>query len=229
MKDYNDFINNEFDEDDALDDDDKELLLNAKVESESKLNDFALNVIKEARRNNNSFVDAEYAKTNDGRVGAQSGIGNDNISNSRQLDPRISSIIDKMGIYKNLSTTEIENWKNAIVKEPISVLEEVRKYYTDTIEPILKNRESILQQQIEKHGKDNVSIFMYVSNTGRDEEDGTFKENQKLMAIDLTKKPGFEIYNGQIIQQMRPDQTPFPAPSVLFKDENNKEAPKMKM
>ena len=164
-------------------------------------------------------VGDKFATDINGISGAQSGKNNDIVTSDRQLDPRISMIIEKMGIYKNMSAKEIENWKVEILKDPPSVLDGIKTYYTENVEPLLKDRENILRSEIEKRKGQNASVFLYVSNAGRDSEDGTFKENQKLMAIDLDKRPGFKIYHGQVVQQMRPDQTPFPSPEKLFEED----------
>lgn len=216
----------QIDEDEVIDQDDVEFIQQSKEEHSNKLNDFALNVIKEARKITSTKVNDKFANDINGISGAQSGRGNDIVTSDRQLDPRISSIIEKMGIYRNMSAKEIENWKIEILKDPPSVLDGIKTYYNENVEPLLKDRENILKSEMEKRKGQNASVFLYVSNAGRDAEDGTFKENQKLMAIDLDKRPGFKIYHGQVVQQMRPDQTPFPTPEKLFEEDKT---PKLKM
>lgn len=217
MKEDEDKID-EINEDEALDQDDVEFIAQSKIENSNKLNEFALNVIKEARKITSTKVNDKFANDINGNSGAQSGRGNDGVSGDRQLDPRIGSIIEKMGVYRNMSAKEIENWKVEILKDPPSVLDGIKTYYAENVEPLLKDRENILRSEMEKRKGQNASVFLYVSNAGRDSEDGTFKENQKLMAIDLDKRPGFKVYHGQVVQQMRPDQTPFTTPDKLFEN-----------
>lgn len=191
-----------------------------KAEIEEKNLDMANQIIKEARKHKKSFNNNGMLKIGNQFVGEQIGYDLPQVS---KLDAKLNDIIDKIGLYQNLSKFEIEKVKQDIVNEPPSVLEGLRVYYTEKIKPVLQRREEMLKQQVEHFKGQNVSIFLYVSSIGRDEEDGSIKEQEQFKSADLSKKPGFEIYHGQTVQQLRADQTPFPAPSELFKAEPKKE------
>lgn len=192
--------------------DEKEKSEYLKKQQEAEV-DMATQIIKEARKhrsksNNLKIAGVEILRDEERHE-----------SKSNHLDARTNSIIDKVGLYKNMTFTEIEDLKKKIIEEPTSVLEGLKNYFSQNIKPILERRESMLKQQVKERGGHDVSIFLYVSAIGRDEEDGSFKEQERFMSADLTKKPGFKIYNGQVVQQMKPEQTPFVSPTELFKEE----------
>lgn len=200
--------------------DEKERLEEKNKKEEEEL-DMANNIIKKARRlhkNNNAGTQkfGNFVATSSDKVA--------DLQKTTQLDARLNDIIEKVGLYENMSTSAIDALKKRIVNEPPSVLEGLKEYYNQKIEPVLQRREKMLAEQIQRINRQKeinkdpskVSIFLYVSASERDDEDGAFKEKEKFVSVDVSKRPGFEIYNGQIVQQMRPDQTPFSSPDVLF-------------
>lgn len=234
---------NDLEDEDLIDNlgqnyDDRESKEKAKEEEEAKKLDLANAMIKEARKYQRSTSVPQALQKLAGINVGQSNEFEDK-KNAAQLDARLNGIIDKIGLYQNMSKDEIDKLKREIVNEPIAVLQGLSDYYTQNIEPVIKQREADLKNCINQHQKENTAIFLYVNIGDRDPEDGTFKEQSKIMSVDTAKRPGFEIYHGQVVQQMRPDQTPFDSPSVLFAPEekpeeklennNSNNANKMKM
>lgn len=217
--------------DEILDSEEMEQIEKNKEENENKSNDEAIRIARLIQKGTNSRLEVVdgFAKDIAGKKLGDSGGVDETIPNERGLDPVINSKIEKIGLLAKMSNVEVERLKDLFRNKPRYILDGIDNYYSINVEPLLQNRESMLKDGVLKRKGQNAAVFLYISNSQRDPNDGTFTENQKVVAVDLEKRPSFKIYHNQIVQQMSPEQTPFSSPSILFAETESKNLPQNKM